>query len=213
MKPLVCLCEQSSNATDKYLNRKTSILLGCGLLTSSVVYVLSAFIAPAFRRICLPYVPATTVQLNSIARLLHTAQQAEQMTSLGSVIDLGSGDGRVVNCVLIDLFRRPELRFDRGVGVELNRPLVLYSCWKAYRMGVERPKLLFICDNMWKTDLSKYRTILVFGVDCMMKQLEEKIKREVLPNTFVITCRYPLPKATPYRLVGNGPDSVYLYRF
>ncbi|KAA3671968.1 uncharacterized protein DEA37_0013916 [Paragonimus westermani] len=209
MKPLVCLCEQSSNATDKYLNRKTSIFLGCGLLTSSVVYVLSAFIAPAFRRTCLPYLPATTVQLNSIARLLHTAQQAEQLTSLGSVIDLGSGDGRV----LIDLFRRPELRFDQGVGVELNRPLVLYSRWKAYRMGVERSKLLFICGNMWKTDLSKYHTILVFGVDSMMKQLEEKINREILPNTFVITCRYPLPKAIPHRLVGTGPDSVYFYRF
>ncbi|KAF5398820.1 hypothetical protein PHET_07344 [Paragonimus heterotremus] len=209
MIPLVCLCEQSSNTTDKYLDRKASVLLGCGLLTSSVVYVLSAFIAPAFRRICLPYLPATTVQLNSIARLLHTAQQTEQLTSLGSVIDLGSGDGRV----LIDLFRRPELRLDQGVGVELNRPLVFYSRWNAYRMGIDRSKLLFICGDMWKTDLSKYRTILVFGVDCMMKQLEEKIKHEVLPNTFVITCRYPLPKTVPYRLIDAGPDSVYFYRF
>ncbi|KAF6772449.1 hypothetical protein AHF37_08517 [Paragonimus kellicotti] len=157
MIPLVCLCEQSLNTKDKYINRKASILFGCGLLTSSVVYVLSAFIAPAFRR---------TVQLNSIAKLLHTATN-RAADLVGSVIDLGSGDGRV----LIDLFRRPELRLDQGVGVELNRPLVFYSRWNAYRMGIERSKLLFICGDMWKTDLSKYRTILVFGVDCMVCSL------------------------------------------
>lgn len=47
------------------------------------------FVVPAFRRICLPYVPATPVQVANVLRAL-------QGRRCRSVVDLGSGDGRIV---------------------------------------------------------------------------------------------------------------------
>ena len=46
------------------------------------------FILPALRRYCIPYVPATKEQVRTITSLLCGRR--------GPVIDLGSGDGRVV---------------------------------------------------------------------------------------------------------------------
>ncbi|CAH8617176.1 unnamed protein product [Dicrocoelium dendriticum] len=194
---------------DKRKLRGQYILLGCGIITSSAIYALSCFIAPAFRRICLPFVPATTAQIDSIANILETVQRTESHHSLGTLVDLGSGDGRV----LIDLLRRPQLHFENAVGIDLNRPLVWYSRWNGRRVGMKRPLLTFKHGNLWTTDLSKYKTIVLFGVDCMMEKFEDKVKQEVLPNTFVLTCRFPLPRTSPEVCIDEGPDSVYFYRF
>lgn len=58
---------------------------GIGLFAISIPFVL-----PALRRHCLPYLPATPIQIEKIVHQLKGRQ--------GKVVDLGSGDGRVV-CV------------------------------------------------------------------------------------------------------------------
>lgn len=57
---------------------------GIGLIAASIPFVL-----PALRRYCLPYVPATPVQIERVLWQLRGRQ--------GKVVDLGSGDGRVVS--------------------------------------------------------------------------------------------------------------------
>ena len=47
------------------------------------------FTLPALRRHCLPYVPATAIQIEKV--MLHVKGRR------GKVVDLGSGDGRVVS--------------------------------------------------------------------------------------------------------------------
>lgn len=47
------------------------------------------FVLPALRRYCLPYVPATPAQVHRILSILEGR--------CGRVVDLGSGDGRVVS--------------------------------------------------------------------------------------------------------------------
>lgn len=51
--------------------------------------VCASFVAPAFRRICLPYVPATTEQIQNVLSFL-------PKNSAGKLLDIGSGDGRIV---------------------------------------------------------------------------------------------------------------------
>ena len=46
------------------------------------------FLTPALRRICLPYVPATNTQIQNILQMCKGRS--------GRLVDLGSGDGRVV---------------------------------------------------------------------------------------------------------------------
>lgn len=47
------------------------------------------FVAPALRKVCLPFVPATTTQVENVLRVLRTRS--------GSLVDIGSGDGRIVS--------------------------------------------------------------------------------------------------------------------
>ena len=63
-----------------------------GWITTGACFGLFAvtipFVTPALRKHCLPYVPATPVQIRTVLSQLKGRS--------GKVIDLGSGDGRVV---------------------------------------------------------------------------------------------------------------------
>ena len=54
------------------------------------------FLLPAARRHCLPYVPATGEQVENVRRLLARGGEAAKLRPL---VDLGSGDGRIVRVV------------------------------------------------------------------------------------------------------------------
>ena len=60
-----------------------------GVSVFGIVAISSSFIAPALRKFCLPYVPATTRQVANVMQMLRGGS--------GKVIDLGSGDGRIVS--------------------------------------------------------------------------------------------------------------------
>lgn len=69
-------------------------LVVTGLVGGSLValYAVAApFVAPALRRVCLPFVPATTVQVENVLRALQARS--------GTLVDIGSGDGRIVSAV------------------------------------------------------------------------------------------------------------------
>ena len=71
-------------------NRKTFgyIAIGtCGVIATAVCMISIPFITPAFRRYCLPYVPATDEQVSIVLSLCRP----------GRLVDLGSGDGRIVS--------------------------------------------------------------------------------------------------------------------
>lgn len=73
-------------------NKRSYGLVAVGTFAASGVGLLVAcapFILPALRKVCLPYVPATDRQVNNVMKLLKNKK--------GRVIDLGSGDGRIVS--------------------------------------------------------------------------------------------------------------------
>lgn len=82
--------EFSGNRSKPKLTKAGKIILGisgvsfCGICAATLPFLL-----PAARRICLPFVPATPAQVRNVFSLLNGSQQ-------GRLIDLGSGDGRIV---------------------------------------------------------------------------------------------------------------------
>lgn len=71
------------------------VILGItGAAAVGLVLVTTPFLTPALRKICLPYVPATERQVANIMRM---AQASKRQGS--TLVDLGSGDGRVV-CII-----------------------------------------------------------------------------------------------------------------
>lgn len=71
--------------------RRMGLTIGCtiGGVGAGIMVLVLPFITPAFRRFVLPYVPATPVQLESLLGYMRGR--------VGRVVDLGSGDGRVVS--------------------------------------------------------------------------------------------------------------------
>ncbi|XP_057341509.1 ATP synthase subunit C lysine N-methyltransferase [Microplitis mediator] len=193
------LLEINNNATNKFspVISKTGLVLisitggiGVGLTVICV-----PFISPAIRKICLPYVPATNQQLQNVLQALRGKS--------GSVVDLGSGDGRLVLAAAKNNFR--------AYGVELNFWLVAYSKLVARLQGMSA-KAVFYRQDLWKFDLSKYDNVVLFGVESMMEQIENKFIKELKNDCTIIVCRFPLPNLVPVRTIGYGIDRVWIYK-
>ncbi|KAM3724650.1 ATP synthase subunit C lysine N-methyltransferase [Dirofilaria immitis] len=89
------------NSRVKFLRHQMGLagMIAAGMMTTSAVAVTALcvpFITPALRKICIPYVPATPQQLQNVATALSICP-----TKVSPLVDLGSGDGRVIK--LFDL--------------------------------------------------------------------------------------------------------------
>ena len=91
-----------------------SLVGGAGLAITTVSV---PFVLPALRRVCLPFVPATPSQLNNVRSALQG--RVRSPPAQARLLDIGSGDGRIVVQSARDGFQ--------ATGVELNRWLVYYS--------------------------------------------------------------------------------------
>nr|XP_003466764.1 protein FAM173B [Cavia porcellus] len=156
--------------------------------------VATPFLTPALRKVCLPFVPATAKQIENVVKMLRRRR--------GSLVDVGSGDGRVVIAAAKEGFT--------AVGYELNPWLVWYSRYRAWREGVRGSTSFYISD-LWKVSFSQYSNVVVFGVPQMMPQLEKKLELELQDDARVIACRFPFPHWTPAHVTGHGVDTVWAY--
>ena len=81
--------DKISAPNDKKASTFGRVLLGLtGAATVGLVVITTPFVVPALRRVCLPYVPATERQIANV--LCMSKRHGKTM------VDLGSGDGRVV---------------------------------------------------------------------------------------------------------------------
>ncbi|XP_072268107.1 ATP synthase subunit C lysine N-methyltransferase isoform X2 [Pyxicephalus adspersus] len=156
--------------------------------------VTTPFVAPAFRKICLPYVPATSKQMRNVLKMLHLRS--------GHLVDIGSGDGRIVIAAAKKGFQ--------AEGYELNPWLVWYSRYRAWKEGVNRNAKFYISD-LWKVDFSSYTNVVIFGVPEMMPGLEKKLQRELDESARVVACRFPFPHWIPDYTFEEGVDTVWVY--
>ena len=127
----------------------------------------------------------------------------QQKTNL---LDIGSGDGRICH----EASKHGYI----STGIEINRPLVWYSKFKALRLGLKSSQCNFMTQDLWKYNLSKFDNVVIFGVEQMMPKLSTKFSSELRPGTRVVVCRFPLPeKFEPLEIIGEGIDTVWVYSF
>nr|XP_044995215.1 ATP synthase subunit C lysine N-methyltransferase isoform X2 [Jaculus jaculus] len=160
----------------------------------AVYAIATPFLTPALRKLCLPFVPATPKQVENVVKMLQRRS--------GSLVDIGSGDGRIVIAAAKEGFT--------AVGYELNPWLVWYARYRAWREGVHGSAKFYISD-LWKVTFSQYSNVVIFGVPQMMLQLEKKLEEELENGTRVIACRFPFPHWTPDHVTGQGIDTVWAY--
>lgn len=84
--------QQAGQLSKEPQSRSRLGIIVTGVLGGSLValYAVAApFVTPALRKVCLPFVPATSAQVENVLRVLQART--------GSLVDIGSGDGRIVS--------------------------------------------------------------------------------------------------------------------
>jgi precorrin-6B methylase 2 len=129
-----------------------------------------------------------------MAELEKTAEAEKEL----KIVDLGSGDGALV----IELSK---IGFN-VYGFEISPYLVWLSKKNIKRAGLEG-RAFILRKNLWKEDLSQFDVVFIFGIKYMMKNLEEKLQKELKPGTKVISNYLTFP-GWKY---SAKKDDVYLY--
>lgn len=128
------------------------------------------------------------------------------------VIDLGSGDGRIV----IAAARRGAT----GLGVDIDAKLVALARDLAAQAGVV-PRAQFLLQDLFETDLRAASVVTIYLLPSIMGRVATKLA-ELAPGTRVVAHDYPLPGWRVERLVtmdapgkrdhlGKSTATLYLY--
>jgi SAM-dependent methyltransferase len=131
------------------------------------------------------------------------------------VVDLGSGDGRMV----IAAVKRFNAR--GALGVDLDASLVTYARNRANADGVA-DRTRFEVQDLFTTDLTDATVVTVYLLPGAMPRLEAKLRAELRPGTRIVShdyafvtwpldrvMTYDVPEKTDY--TGRRQTALYLY--
>ena len=159
---------------------------------------------------------------------------AARLLSKVSIVDLGSGDGRLV-------FEAARRGYGSCEGYEINPVLYMFSeawLWKHRLFGGFRakalpqatgtempttsaeqdvkqlssplPKVKFHLRDFWNVNLAHADVVIVYGLTPIMDRLSKKLWDELQPGALVVSNVFSLPTQVGWRQVG-GEDGVFLY--
>jgi len=133
-----------------------------------------------------PYVPSPQ---SVVADMLRYADVSEK----DFLIDLGSGDGRIV-------LTAAKVFGARGFGVEIKDDLVTKSNQAAQNEGLA-DRVKFIKQDLFKTDLSQATVVTMYLLPDTVNMLKDKFLAELKPGTRIVSHDYPLTGWIPEKYV------------
>jgi hypothetical protein len=124
-----------------------------------------------------PYVPSPQSVVSDMLRYAEVGPN-------DFLIDLGSGDGRIVRTAA-------KVFGARGFGVDIKENLVREANEAAQKEGIaERAK--FYQQDLFKTDLSQATVVTMYLLPDTVNLLKDKLLAELKPGTRIISHDYPL---------------------
>jgi hypothetical protein len=133
-----------------------------------------------------PYVPSPQ---SVVADMLKLAEVGPE----DFVIDLGSGDGRIV-------LTAAKVFGARGFGVEIKDDLVRLSNEAARQEGLA-DRVKFLKQDLFKTDISQATVLTMYLLPDTVNLLKDKLIAELQPGARILSHDYPLTGWIPERYV------------
>lgn len=154
-----------------------------------------------------PYVPSPQSVVSDMLKLADVGPK-------DFVIDLGSGDGRIV-------LTAAKVFGARGFGVEIKDDLVKLSNEAAQRDGLS-DRVKFMKQDLFKTDISPATVVTMYLLPHTVNQLQEKLLAELKPGARVVSHDYSLAGWLPHKTLvmeleekvaisGIERTTIYLY--
>jgi len=133
-----------------------------------------------------PYVPSPQSVVSDMLKLAGVGPN-------DYVIDLGSGDGRIV--------RTAALVFGAsGMGIEIKDELVRQANADAKREGIA-DRVKFVNADLFQTDISKATVLTMYLLPETVNLLRDKLLKELRPGTRILSHDYPLSGWVPEKYV------------
>ena len=133
-----------------------------------------------------PYVPSPS---SVVADMLTLAEVGPK----DYVIDLGSGDGRIV-------LTAAKVFGARGFGVDINEKLVREANQAAKLQGIA-DRASFTIQDLFKTDIRKATVLTMYLLPNTVNMLKDKLLAELNPGTRILSHDYPLSGWIPEKYV------------
>jgi ubiquinone/menaquinone biosynthesis C-methylase UbiE len=121
---------------------------------------------------------------------------ADRMLTLANVgpgdylIDLGSGDGRLVIAAVARYKARG------AAGIEIDAALVKHATEQAKNAGVA-DRVKFIAGDLFAADVRQATVVTLYLLPHIMGEVEAKLQKELKPGTRVVSHDYSLPSWKP----------------
>ncbi len=164
-------------------------LVVCAFFSSMPALAQTSAIASA------PFVPTPTAIADRMLTLADVGPN-------DYVIDLGSGDGRLVIAAVAKFKARG------GKGIEIDRSLVKLATDQAKKAGVAG-RVTFVAGDLFVADIEEATVVTLYLLPSMLGDLEEKLRKELKPGTRVVSHDYPLPSWKPVEVVSfDTPEKV-----
>ena len=138
-----------------------------------------------------PYVPSPQSVVSDMLRYADVGPD-------DFLIDLGSGDGRIV-------LTAAKVFGARGFGVEIKDALVQRSNEAAQKEGLA-DRVKFLKQDLFKTDLSPATVITMYLLPDTVNLLKDKFLNELRPGTRIVSHDYPLTGWIPEKYVQMDLD-------
>jgi hypothetical protein len=133
-----------------------------------------------------PYVPSPQSVVSDMLRYADVGPE-------DFLIDLGSGDGRIV-------LTAAKVFGARGFGVEIKDELVKQANEAARREGIA-DRVRFLKQDLFKTDVSQASVITMYLLPDTVNLLKDKFLQELRPGTRIVSHDYPLTGWIPEKYV------------
>lgn len=124
-----------------------------------------------------PYVPSPEAAVAAMLRYAHVGPD-------DFLIDLGSGDGRIVRTAA-------KVFGARGFGVEIKESLVKQANEEARKEGIA-DRVKFLKQDLFKTDISQATVVTMYLLPDTVNMLKDKLASELKPGTRIVSHDYPL---------------------
>lgn len=116
------------------------------------------------------------------------------------VVDLGSGDGRLVIAAM-------RAGAKRSIGYEIHPGLARLSNWKIRRAGFSE-RAIVLNRSMWDADLAGVSVVFLYQIPYAMGRLKKLLESQLVPGSRVVSHAFNIPDWEPDATQGN----VLLYK-